>query len=513
MTTPTEIWPALDPGGLLEDGGLATLGELAAGPWGDPTITGSPAWWVVRLDKALSRRQREVAVYQAYYSGKHRLAFATEKYRQRFGKLFEAFADNWMELVVQVAADRLAVQGFRVPSDPTDVEPGEDLGAEADSVAWEIWQRNELDSGSQLAHIEAMISGCCYSLTWPGDDGKAQITIEHPSQMIAEPDAAYPSRMRAAWKRWKDDSGEIWATLYLPGGIFKFTSGPRSSGTGAVRRWLQREAPDETWPLPNPWGVVPVRPLPNEPQLLNPGTSEIRQVIPIQDAVNKLFADMIIASEYQSFRQRAITGIEIPRDPETNEPMPDFYKQLLEKVWLIEGENVRVQELGQVDLGQYTTAIEMAVNHIASRTQTPPHYFYIGGTFPSGEALKSAEAGLVAKSRRKALHLGENWEATIRFAALIDGEAATAESPALETIWRNPETRNDAQVADAAVKMQDVGVPEEVIWEFLGLSPQQIVRAKALRKQAEEQGPPTPPVPPSAPAGGVPQVGVPVGGG
>src|SRR5215471_890117 len=99
--------------------------------------------WLKILGARLDAQAQRVKTYEAYYAGRHPLAFATSKYREAFGALFSAFADNWCELIVDAAAERLAIVGFR-SGKPT-----------ADEDAWKLWQRNQLDSRSVQAHTEA----------------------------------------------------------------------------------------------------------------------------------------------------------------------------------------------------------------------------------------------------------------------------------------------------------------------------------------------------------------------
>jgi hypothetical protein len=74
----------------------------------------------------------------------------------------------------------------------------------------------------------------------------------------------------------------------------------------------------------------------------------------------------------------------------------------------------RFGQFAQTDLTVFVKAVEMLVQHIASQTRTPPHYFALTGQFPSGDAIKSAETGLVAKVRRKMRPLRRGWEEVIR---------------------------------------------------------------------------------------------------
>jgi hypothetical protein len=76
----------------------------------------------------------------------------------------------------------------------------------------------------------------------------------------------------------------------------------------------------------------------------------------------------------------------------------------------------------------------------------------------------------VAKVRERQRRFGEAWERTLALAL-----AASGQDPAtMEVVWQDAEMRNPAQVADAAVKLQTVGVPQRAVWEYLGATPQQL---------------------------------------
>lgn len=433
-----------------------------------------PLGWVRRLDRALNDRQRHVELCEAYYSGHHPLAFATNKFRSTFGGLFDGFADNWTALVVDAVEERLNIDGFRLGGDAVD----------GDKAAWGIWQDNQLDADSQVAHTEALKSGVAYALVWVGDTPSGvEITIEHPSQMIVAYSSGSRRRRSAALKRWLDDSGFVFATLYLPDGIYKFRSASKRNAASVgnvTSKWVARESTDEAWPLPNPLGVVPVVPLVNRPRLLLDagrceGESELQQVMPMQDAANKLLADMLVASEFAAFRQRWATGLEIPRDPETDQPIESF-QHAINRLWVSEDPNTKFGEFTPTDLENYVKAIQMIVQHIASQTRTPPHYFYLSGQFPSGESIKSAETGLVAKARRKMRHFGEAWEEVIRLSFAVIGDKERAAVTDSEVIWGDPESRIESEHVDAVIKRRALLVPLRQLWSDVGYSPTQIDR-------------------------------------
>lgn len=422
----------------------------------DDTLTiRSPEDWRDGLLGKLAARIPNISKCESYYNGEHKMAFTTSQFRQTFGNLFAAFADNWCDLVVDAAAERLRVEGFRFGA------PG------ADAAAWEIWQRNGLDAESDMAHTDAIKLSCVYALVGPDDAGKATIQVEAADKAIVAVDPAQGKRRLAGLRRWEDEWGVTHCCVYLPDSV----------------TWWARESENAEWRQEigsgsNPLGVVPLIPLANAPTLSDRlGRSDILRVIPLQNAVNKLCGDMIVASEFAAYPQRWITGIELPEDPITGQKMAPDYLGGANRVWGVEQDAARMGNFAVSDLQTYVRAIEMLIQHVAAQTRTPPHYLLGAmGSFPSGESLKATETGLVAKVRRKMLSFGEGWEEAMRLAFKVEGQAAKAELTDAEVIWANPESRIVGETVDAAVKLSTIGVPRPALWEYIGASPQQIER-------------------------------------
>ena len=72
-------------------------------------------------------------------------------------------------------------------------------------------------------------------------------------------------------------------------------------------------------------------------------------------------------------------------------------------------------------------------------------------------------------------------EEVIRLGFLAIGDQARANVAETETIWRDPETRTEAQHVDALVKLGTLGVPEEQLWADAGYTPTQIARFLEMR--------------------------------
>lgn len=444
----------------------------------------TPEEWRDLLNKRLDDRRPTIDRFEAYYEGQHRLAFATSKFREAFGNLFGTMADNWCQVVVDASVERLQVQGFRFG-------PDED----ADDDAWHIWQANDMDNAAPMGFETAVVTGQSYLLVSPqgseDEPDTPRITVEHPSEVIVANRPGLVSERLAAFKKWIDDDGYAMGTVYLPDRVFKWRSkgkmrrfGGKVLGSTKID-WVPRTTEDDVdedgFAGDNPLGVVPMIPVLHRPTLRGVGRSDLKSVIPMQDAINKIVLDMIVASEFAAFRQRWASGIEVPIDPETGKPVRKMFDAAVDRVFSTENEGAKFGDFEASDLGNYVTAVEMIVQHVAAQTRTPPHYLLgQSGAFPSGESLKSTETGLVAKVRREMVTFGEPHEEAMRLAFKAKGDTEKASAVDAEIIWRDPESRSEAELVDGLVKLSTIGVPRRALWERLGATPQQIDRWESM---------------------------------
>lgn len=456
---------------------------------------GSPNWWLRRLHSRLVSRRPHVMKLWCYYDGEHPLAFASQKFLNAFGGLFNAYADNWMPLIVGAVGQRCHVEGFRFGSEP-----------DADDAAWEIWQDNNMDAQSELAMYESLITGESYATAWYDEDDDVELTIEPASNAVVELDPKNHRRRLAGLRTYLDEFGYEHAELFLPDMVHLFRSTSASDGITTVlstdNMWQIDDVVVPDGMMDNPIGKVPMVPLTNNPRLMRhrwldtTAQSEIACVLAQQDALNVLAADLLVAAERHALPQRWATGLEIKKDPVSNQTVPPFKPE--DWLWQADGDSgptgVQFGQFQAADLSNYVKAIEMAVQHVASQTQTPPHYFYLGGGQPpSGESIRSAEAGLVAKARSKHKHFGEAFEELMRCAFALQKDDRANETSA-ETIWADPETRTYSELSDALLKQQALNVPDQALWEKAGYSPVEIARFNVWRAQQALLAPP--PIPP-----------------
>jgi hypothetical protein len=465
----------------------------------NPTMTmqkptpGTNEWWLARLGRRLDDRRARMTRYEDYYEGRQPLAFVSDTFKMAFGDRFREFSSNFMSLVVDAHRERLQVQGIRFGT-----------SADADRDAWDWWQANRLDAESQTAFTESLVKGIVSILVWPNAAGEPEASIESPLQMVVETAPGQTWKRLAAMKRWLGDDDRFHAELYLPDGIYKYVSIQKSAdftlaSWSAVAAWQKAEVSGEAWPIKNPIGIVPVVPIINRPRLNkqlpggaivpDDGQSDIAMVMSNQDVINKLRADMVNASDLAAFRQRWLTNFQVEIDEKTGQPIEPF-KSAVDRLWIVpppdpEDPNAKdyqpkFGEFEQTDVSPIVDGIAMEVQHLGAISHTPYHYLLPqSGQPPSGESLKSAETGLVAKVRDSQLYKGEALEEVFRLNFAFRGDARAKDTGA-EIDWVNPESRPESTHTDAMSKWQALGIPDEVIWGELGLSPRQIERIKAM---------------------------------
>ena len=430
-----------------------------------------------RLLNRLSAEQRTLQALDRYYTGSQPLSFLAPEIQRAVQNRLRSLVINWPRLVVNSLEERLDVEGFRMAAD----QP-------ADDSLWAIWQANDLDEYSQMAHVDALVHGRSFAIVWPNPANPAipRISVESSEQMTVEFEPGTMT-VSAAAKHWAQDD-MAYATLYLSDSIERYVA--PAPGPGAVRTavdsfaWELREDP-----IPHNLGIVPVVPIINRPRLTHPhGESELTDVLPLVDAINKLATDMMVSAEFHAMPRRWAVGIDLGDGEGSEARAREILKQKWTdaapgRVWLSDDPNSKMGQFTEASLDNFVHGIEMLAAQLAAITALPPHYVGLMSQAnpASADAIRSSEASLSHRARRKFRPFGGSWERVMRLAMLVrDGNVPT-QALSMETIWRDPETPTVAQKVDAAVKLDGVGMPFRQTMEDLGYTPVQIERAIRMR--------------------------------
>lgn len=437
----------------------------------------SPRDILERLYAKLKKRHALTKKWSDYYNGAHPLKFASPEFSTQAGGLFEGFSDNWCQVIPDASVERMVPMAFRLEDGTLDKD------------AWRAWRRNECDVEVSLAFLEALITGRSYALVWKPDGVETEITFLDSSRAVVEYKPGKRRVRSAGLVIWADGGQEL-ATLFTPERVYWWT---RDIGEAGKAEWISigtGSAWRMTADMENPLKAVPLVALENRARLSGKPVSEIANVIPLQDTVNTLWSHLMTASDQLALPARAVLGMDRPTREildaegevigEEDLPIDRFRSDRL--LWL-EREGASIAEFSAADLTNYTKVIEVAVQHIAAQTRTPPSYLTGEMVNISADALIASEAGLVSKVQERQRFFGAALREIMRLEALASGDPGRANALALGTVvWRDAQFRSEAQYADALTKYKAINVPDEALWERIpGVHPDEIERWKSMR--------------------------------
>ena len=402
--------------------------------------------------------------FEDYYRGQQKTAL-TDRIKKFLLNNEFTFRDNFCEAVVDALAERLNVIG--VESDD------ENVGA----WTWDLWQDNRMDATQVIVHTEAIMKGDAYVLvSWDEAKGTPRIDYQDAHMIIPHYD---PTTRVMDWasKKWSwiPNIGEEALTrlnLYYADRVEKYVV------SGGNWQRFQEEG-DLSWPVPwidgsgDPLGV-PLIHFRNRPLGGDFGISELENVIPMQDLLNKTLIDLVQILDTQAFSRPWTVGV--------NPPAGGF-SVVPGAVWNLtpvdgDASQTKVGQFQPSDVSGVLASIEMIIQHIAGRSRTPQHIFHITGNFPSGEALKTAEAGLINKAKQRQVVLGNAWEDSLGMALKLQNtfgnQIGGEEDIRVEMIWDDPETRNEKSFLEGLEKKLILGIPQRQIWREMGYDQNQI---------------------------------------
>lgn len=386
----------------------------------------------------------------SYASGDQPLIYSTARLRAAFANINCRFSQNWCSVVVDAALDRLTLKGFDAQN------------SAINKTMDDLWSSLHIGLDSYETHRDALITSEGYIIVWKDED-KIDVYHNDPRMCHVFYDPERPKEKQFAAKWWLRD---VWhLTLYYPERIEYYQTRSKTKPSSASA-FQESDLPS----MPNPYGIIPV--------FHFRGAGELGNIITLQDAVNKLFADMMVAAEYGAFKQRWIIA---NGDTSTLKNAPN-------EIWeLPTGDGVGQQtSVGQFDatpLDNYLNAIDKISNSIAIISRTPKHYFYNSGGNLSGEALLAMEAPLTKKVDQYQERFGVTWQELGAFLYHLSSGGEINENE-ITPVWQPSESiqpYTEAQTRQLAITS---GIPLITQLKREGWGADEI---KAMQKDEEEQ--------------------------
>ncbi|WP_238391015.1 MULTISPECIES: phage portal protein [unclassified Mycolicibacterium] len=392
---------------------------------------------LVELLQNLDAPQGRYAELERYHTGAQSLAWISPESRKALGNRLSRMASNIPRLAVSSLTERLRIVGF---SDPH---------------AWKLFVDSDTDQLAAQVMADALLYSVGYVLVW-SKDGRPVASVESPRQCAVLRDPADRSVI-AGVKRYRTKT-QTHAYVYLPDRIEHHVANTPGAATAGFELV-------ET--LDNPLGVVPLVPIDN-------GGSEVDDLVPLVDALNKLLVDMMTASEAAGKPRRWIAGLELverervdadgnPVLDDDDEPVIDLVSPIDDvntiQTMISEQSDTKFGQLPASDLSGFKEGVQVIISQIAAVSALPAHYLnpLSSSQVPSADGLRASEASLTARAEQKQLLFGRAWELVGRLLIAVDRSADPTTIP-LRVTWGSAATRSVAQEADAAVKLFQSGL-------------------------------------------------------
>lgn len=428
--------------------------------------------WAIKAFK--DERNARYDTFASYVAGDQPNALSTEKFRAAFGRYFEAFAYNRCEMVVDAHADRLRVEG---------------IGADDETLAQQaqaLWDANRMDLREGHAETDAFGLGDSHLIVeMHPERGDVQFWVQDPRTVRVHYADDVPGERDLAAKLWIDeDTKHARLNLYFRDRVEKYISTNRANTTPTSATAFERytiEGEDQGFTL-NVTDTVPVFHIANNGRINAYGHSEIANVLPLQDAINKTLMDLFVASEFMAFPQRVFMGIETATTEEDKAKLAQIEAGITRAITL-EDPNAKIGEFSAANLQQYLSVLEFLDKAVSRVTKVPVHYLGMSGDFPSGRALRIAEAPFTAKLEDRTRAYGQVWSDALTYGLRLQG-MTNVEPGMLRINWAPVEPSSEEDVWDLIMQKRGAGLALISALREAGYDPDQL---DLLREEQDEE--------------------------
>ncbi len=404
-----------------------------------------------RAYKTLYAKSKEYNVLFDYYDGEQPLMYTNQRLREIFKNLDVYFAENWCSVVIDSTKDRVNLREIQISNDAT-----------AEKAWKEIWERSQLFLESDDVHEDAMVASEGYVIAWP-NNGNMEAYANDPRMCHLFYDSEFPRVKKYGAKWWVDEDGYLRMTLYYPDRLEYYKS-------QKLFRNLDVNFPKSLKPygkgkVANKYGVVPVF---HFRQSRRKSKSDLKNVIPLQNGINKLLNDMLVSAEFGAFKQRWVIS---------NTEIKGKLKNAPNEQWDIPagdgiGQQTSVGQFEATALKNYLDAMDDLATAISSITRTPKHYFFSVGSNLSGEALIAMEAPLNKKANDRIDRYDPVWKELAIFMLKAEGHEVPPEN--VRAIFDQAETIQPRTQAETRDLNKRAGMPLKSILREEGKTDGQI---------------------------------------
>lgn len=411
--------------------------------------------------EALDKKRKPVQRLFDYYDGRQPLQYTAQRLANVFDNRCARFTQNWCAVVVDSVLDRIELTGW----DSEDRRQNEELDR--------LWNDLQIDLESFEVHEACAVAGESFLIAERTAEGEIKVYANDPRNMVMVYEDSNPHRKRVAGKIFQD--GEITRLiLYYDDRIEAYIANGKLADIGVFTAFRY----DEESSGSNESGTMPVFHFRNSRRTVK---SELANVIPLQDAVNKLLSDMMVTAEFSAFPARYIvTNAEIEK-----------LKNSPNEVWRIpagasDEEGTQIGTLPAANLGNYSSQISELATSIAVITRTPKHYFYGSTAQPSGEALLAMEAPLNKKANKLRQQFNPVWAEVGAYLLYLSGFGDVSVSE-ITPVWSPVESIQPKTQAEIRTENIKSGLALTTALRLEGRSADEIGQMMNEKQEAQEK--------------------------
>jgi hypothetical protein len=462
------------------------------------------------LVKSQQEKEERIEMYRLYYNGIQdtQLSDRQADFLALPRNDNAEFNANVCPIPVDSLAERLEVTGFDAGDDSTVYD------------GW--WDDNDMDGEQNIVHTAALRDAESYIIVeWDAENNRPIYTFElarvGASGVSVHRNPANRKEVLFASKRWIETAAKNGSAskdvlrrlnIYLPDRIEKFQ--PISAAKDGGELWeafIPEVVPEgEQTPVKLPSEILPkteagvvwhtttgtadgeplgvqVFEFQHNAQGFDGGRSELADVIPLQNLLNKALIDLVAVADTNGFPILLALG----------DPGVDLELEI--GALLGFAKDVKVERVPIADLKKLIEMVDFVTMMVARVTRTPLSFFQTTGQVSSEGTQKQQEAGLVSRAKKAQTAFGNVWEQVMEMSRKMhnafpvgeDGKPAEKldENQRITAVWKDPETRNDKEFTERMVMWADkLGVDLPTVWAEMGFSADKI---EAMEESPQHQ--------------------------
>lgn len=411
-----------------------------------------------RAYNALKGKNQIYTTLFEYADGNQPLVYSTNRLKEAFNNISAKFSQNWMSVVIDSALDRLTYNGWATKTK-----------AVTDRLQ-KIFEDHELIQDAYDIHRSASITRESFAIAWKDEDGDIEFNYNDPRLCHMFYKADNPKKQDFACK-WYRDGNVYRMILYYRDRLEYYVTKPNKNFVSGIPSSAKMFEPDpENERAENPYGEIPVFHF----FLSRNSKGDLYNIVSLQDAVNKMFSDMMVASEFAALKQRYVIT-----DSDTS-----ALRNAANEIWQLP-EGSKAGQFESTPLDTFLDPIDKIANSIAIISRTPKHYFYSAGAGISGEALLAMEAPLTKKVDQRKASFSATWKRVGQFLLKLEGIDYPLSD--IDVVWEPSHSVQPKTEADTVKVWTESGVPLSTSLSWAGKTDEEIAAMEKDKQKEKEE--------------------------